>query len=422
MGLRARIFLCFGVAIALVIAAQWWLVSLLRSDLRAESAQSALEVGRSVLKSVPTVDAMSAVKLRPAQRSASRGSEDAELEIHYTGSMPMVPLRPAVPAQRIPVPSERLEAIGDQFRSRVILGSLGILALGLVAVAFLANRVTAPLRDLATAASSIGEGRFGTELPRVGERGLDATIEAFNRMSHRLRELETAARAQQAREHLTEIGEIARGLAHSLRNPLHAVGLTFQALAQPGSGSLDHDDVLAQGRAQVERIDRTLRLFLTMSTSAGGPVTEIDLVALAQDVVLETVQANPGVEIVVDAGKLRPMLSGIAAEVRAALHVLVVNAVEASTKGEFVQVAVGVEDDAVRFVVEDSGPGLAPEVRARLFQPHVTTKPQGAGFGLFLAERIASRRYRGSLHFEDRSPRGTRAVLRLRALDGGSDA
>jgi C4-dicarboxylate-specific signal transduction histidine kinase len=69
---------------------------------------------------------------------------------------------------------------------------------------------------------------------------------------------------------------------------------------------------------------------------------------------------------------------------------------------------------SVQVLVEDQGPGLTAAVRARLFQPHVTTKEQGAGLGLFLAERIARRRYGGSLVLADRQPRGLRAVLTLR--------
>jgi len=134
-----------------------------------------------------------------------------------------------------------------------------------------------------------------------------------------------------------------------------------------------------------------------------------------QDVVMEAAQTAAGrVEIRCELGEGRPQVRGIGAELRTALHVLVLNAVEASPAGGTITVRIAAEGDAVRVTVEDDGPGLQASVRARLFQPHVTTKAQGAGLGLFLAERIARRRYSGSLELAERTGHGTRAVLTLR--------
>jgi signal transduction histidine kinase len=77
---------------------------------------------------------------------------------------------------------------------------------------------------------------------------------------------------------------------------------------------------------------------------------------------------------------------------------------------------------SVRLTVEDEGPGLPSEVRSRLFTPHVTTKPSGSGMGLFLAYRIATARYGGSLVLEERVPRGTRAVFTAGPRAGGRPA
>jgi nitrogen-specific signal transduction histidine kinase len=69
--------------------------------------------------------------------------------------------------------------------------------------------------------------------------------------------------------------------------------------------------------------------------------------------------------------------------------------------------------------VDDEGPGLPPEIRQRLFTPHLSTKANGSGMGLFLAHRIAGNRYGGRLELLDLEPTGTRAVLELRdRVDG----
>jgi len=101
------------------------------------------------------------------------------------------------------------------------------------------------------------------------------------------------------------------------------------------------------------------------------------------------------------------------------VQALVVNAVEASPEGGTVRVAVEAKDGGCVLHVDDEGPGLAPDVRAHLFHPHVTTKANGSGMGLFLAQRIASTRYGGSVVLSDLAPRGTRAVLTLHDREAG---
>jgi signal transduction histidine kinase len=113
-------------------------------------------------------------------------------------------------------------------------------------------------------------------------------------------------------------------------------------------------------------------------------------------------------------------LEAVAAEVKAILQALVVNACEASSAGGRTRVTVRRDSDGrARVEVEDEGSGIPPEVRDRLFAPHVTTKPHGSGMGLFLAQRLASGRYGGELELAPRAGGGTRATVRLAARRPG---
>jgi signal transduction histidine kinase len=111
------------------------------------------------------------------------------------------------------------------------------------------------------------------------------------------------------------------------------------------------------------------------------------------------------------------VVSGVPAELKAVLQALVVNAVEASPPGGQVTIQVEPgETGGVRVTVDDEGSGLPDAIRARLFEPHVTTKPHGSGMGLFLAHRLVSGRYAGELRLEPRSAEaasGTRAALEI---------
>jgi signal transduction histidine kinase len=149
----------------------------------------------------------------------------------------------------------------------------------------------------------------------------------------------------------------------------------------------------------------------------------IDITALLQDVVLEILQDSRGrVRIDVEAEDQLPEISGVQPEMRAILHALLTNAVEASPDGG--QVTVRAQSrgiDGVRIEIDDEGPGIPPEIRERLFTPHLTTKANGTGLGLFLAHRIVSSRYGGSLSIEDNKPQGTRAVVEITHRRSGAN-
>ncbi|MDA8020297.1 MAG: ATP-binding protein, partial [Thermoanaerobaculia bacterium] len=121
------------------------------------------------------------------------------------------------------------------------------------------------------------------------------------------------------------------------------------------------------------------------------------------------------VRVAVDAVGSMPEVEGVEAELRAMLQALVVNAVEASPDGDEVGVRVLSPEGGtgVRVEIRDRGPGLAEEVRKRLFTPHVSTKASGSGMGLFLAHRLATERYGGSLELFDRDGGGTLALLEI---------
>lgn len=321
---------------------------------------------------------------------------------------------PAAAPTFVRIPEGGIGKTVQTFKQRLLLGSLAILGIGLVAAAVVAHRVSAPLSDLARTARAVGEGSIGAQVARRASGEVGEAIAAFNRMSLRLGELEKQALTMAERQHLGELGEVARGLAHSLRNPLNAIGLSVEELA----GRIPSDEteeLAASARRQIRHIDQTIRSFLALASGGAGAVERLDVLELVQDVALTALHDARGRVRVGVEGRTSPV-QGVAAELKAVLQALVVNAIEASPDGEAVTVRVapdGGDGGGVRVDVDDAGPGLPPEVRERLFTPHVTTKPSGSGMGLFLAHRIATTRYGGTLELTALEPRGTRAQLRL---------
>ena len=320
---------------------------------------------------------------------------------------------------RIPIPvSPTVERVRSTMREGAAVGGILLLA-GLFASAVLSRRLTHPLRALAHGAEALGRGDLGVQVPISATGEVGDLQRAFNRMSERLAELEAERDLWQQREHLAQLGDLSRGLAHTLRNPLHTLGLAVEELA---GGQDERQDLVVTSRAQIRRIDRWLRSFLALGAEESAEPEEVDLGEIVKGVVLESVQQGADVRVEEDGGELT--VGVVPGAVRAALANLVENATEVSPPGEPVTVRMASIDDHAMVSVVDRGPGLPEEVRERLFSPHVTTKVGGSGMGLFLARQLVVGMHGGEIEIKDGEAGGTVAVVRLpltAAGDGDED-
>ena len=284
----------------------------------------------------------------------------------------------AVHRIKIPV-SPAVSRVRETMREGAAMGGL-LLVVGLFASAVMSRRLTQPLRSLADGAEALGHGDFGIQVPVSATGEVGDLQRSFNLMSARLAELEAEREMWQEREHLAQLGDLSRGLAHTLRNPLHTLGLAVEELA---SGKGERQDLVVTSRSQIRRIDRWLRSFLALGAEEVAEPEETDLGVLVRAVALESVQQ--GAEVRVEGGKGDLRVRVVPGAVRAALANLIENATEVSPEGQAVEVDVAVEDGHAVVSIVDGGPGLPDAVRERLFSPHVTTKVGGSGMGLFLA-------------------------------------
>ena len=317
---------------------------------------------------------------------------------------------------RIPIPvSPAVAEVRETMREGAAMGGL-LLVVGLVASAALSRRLARPLRTLAEGTEALGRGEFGYQVEVSASGEVGDLQRAFNLMSARLAELEAERETWLEREHLAQLGDLSRGLAHTLRNPLHTLGLAVEEMA---SGRSERKDLAAISRAQIRRIDRWLRSFLAIGAGEATEPESIDLGELVRAVALESVQQGADVRVV--GGQDGVRVNVVPGAVRAALANLIENATEVSSGGTPVEVAIAVEDQEAVISIVDGGPGLPEAVRERLFSPHVTTKTGGSGMGLFLARQLVVGMHGGSLEMADGAEGGTVATVRLPLATGDDD-
>lgn len=285
-----------------------------------------------------------------------------------------------------------------------------LLVVGLAASAVVSRRLAKPLQDLARRAEELGSGEVGLRVPVTASGEVGELEAAFDRMSVRLGQLENEREEWRRREHLAQLGDLSRGLAHTVRNPLHTLGLAVEELAGEGD-----DPRVTTARTEIRRIDRWIRSFLALGAGDAASAQRCDLVELVQETLLEA--GRYGVEIRLESPEEAIVVEVVPTGIRAALGNLLENAVQASEHGDIVDVTVSSGEGRARIDIRDRGPGLPASVRQRLYEPHQTTRPGGSGMGLFLARQLIEEMHGGKLTLADAEDGGTLVSIDIQAAE-----
>jgi two-component system sensor histidine kinase PilS (NtrC family) len=225
-----------------------------------------------------------------------------------------------------------------------------------------------------------------------------------------------ALRAQAERaERLAQLGRMAAGLAHEIRNPLSSITGSVQLVHDaPGLGEEDRR-LLANVAREVRRLDELVDTMLAVGKPRPPQRAPHDVARIAADVAKLAsagLGESAGVSIEVDAPDGEVVVDVDADQLRQVLWNLVKNGVQASRRGQRVRVVVRRDEGGgCTLEVRDEGQGIAREALGRVFDPFVTTRSQGTGLGLALVRQIAEA-HRADLRVE--SEEGAGATFRLR--------
>lgn len=212
----------------------------------------------------------------------------------------------------------------------------------------------------------------------------------FEALRQALRELATAL--DDAREHeleaerLRAFREVARRVAHEIKNPLTAMRIAVDQLGRAGVHAEPRAavavDVLA---AETERLEHLAKEFAEFGRLPEGPKSEVDLVDLLAD--LAKTAVPPEVAVAVRANGEPCRVLGHYDPLRRAFANLLRNAAEAMQGHGAIDVAVRRDGTGVLVAIADHGPGIPDELRQQVFEPYFTTKADGTGLGLALVRQ-----------------------------------
>jgi signal transduction histidine kinase/CheY-like chemotaxis protein len=241
-------------------------------------------------------------------------------------------------------------------------------------------------------------------------------------------------RAREARqlERAEAIRRMAGGIFHSLRNVFASIHGRSQLLLlwadrhRPAAAELTKGlQIIAQQSARGSEILARVRGFTR--EPAEEPVRQVamndlvrEVLVLTEPLIREAQGRATGIEVRQDLGAVAPVV-GRASELAEVLMNLVVNAIEAMPGGGTLTLQSMQEGDDVLVRVRDTGPGIAEDVRSRLFTPFFTTKPEGTGLGLSISQEIL-RRHGGGVTVESVAGHGACFTVRVPAMAGPATA
>jgi two-component system nitrogen regulation sensor histidine kinase NtrY len=304
------------------------------------------------------------------------------------------------------------------------VGAAGVL-LGLMLSFWTASRVTRPLRDLASSVREVAGGNWDTRASVSSSDEVGQLARDFNGMTEQLREQRD--RMIQA-ERVAAWRELARRLAHELKNPLFPLQITIENLQRSRSASArqfddQFEEVFRESTstllAELGHLKTIIGRFSDFAKMPAPQLEPVDVNQVVREVIqlFEAQLRAPGRPAVETRLQLEADLGEIQADpdqLRRALRNLVLNALDAMPQGGALILRTSRHDTKVAIEVSDAGEGLTPEECDRLFTPYYTTKQHGTGLGLAIVQSVVSD-HKGTITVHSQPGQGTTFRIELQA-------
>jgi two-component system, NtrC family, nitrogen regulation sensor histidine kinase NtrY len=301
----------------------------------------------------------------------------------------------------------RVEAF---LRNTGLFVAAGGILVGIILAWWATARITRPVRALAGTAQKVAAGNWGATVEVASRDEIGQLAQAFNRMTEEL--VSQRERLVQA-ERVAAWRELARRLAHELRNPLFPLQLTVENMRRAHEIAADQfEEVFREGtQTLLTELTNLKQIIARFSDFAKMPAPEMHPLQL-NDLVRETVKlfepqlAQARVEAHTVLDPQLPMISADGEQIARALRNLILNAIDAMPQGGPLSITTAARNGGVRLEVADTGSGLTPEECERLFTPYYTTKTHGTGLGLAIVQSVVSD-HRGRIAVASQPGKGT---------------
>ena len=313
-----------------------------------------------------------------------------------------------------------------ELRQQLTLISLIVGGIGLVLV-YIASyivglQMTKPINQLAAGAAEIASGNLEQQVAIQSRDEIGRLAGAFNQMAVALK---TSLERRLAAERLAAWGDVARRVAHEIKNPLFPIRLSIENLQRAyrgkGNQSTQFEEIFVQCTdtviEEVERLDRMVDEFHQFARMPHAERKLADLNQIVRNVANLYAESVENIQIKANLAPDLPALSLDSEQITQALGNLIKNAIEAMPSGGTLNVSTQpINGEKVRIKIQDTGAGMSPETLAQIFAPYYTTKDTGTGLGMAIVQRIVTD-HDGEIFVESEEGIGTTVSIEL-GVDG----
>ena len=307
----------------------------------------------------------------------------------------------------------------NRIRSVALLAASAGIILAILFSGWASSRVTRPVEQLAEAAREVAAGNWNTRVPVNSSDELGALAESFNRMTGEL--LDQRERLVQA-ERVAAWRELARRLAHELKNPLFPLQLTVENLVRARQHSPEQfDEVFRESSAtmlaEIANLKTIISRFSEFSRMPQPQFQRVQVNEIVQNMarLLQAQLQSPEHPAIECRLELAETLQPIAADpelLHRAFSNLALNAMDAMPQGGTLTLRTRPGGDRVAVEIADTGSGLTAEECERLFTPYYTSKAHGTGLGLAIVQSIISD-HGGRISVHSQPGRGATFMIEL---------
>ena len=371
--------------------------------------------------------AAGADKIAPLVEQVRRSGQEFQGVIHWTADSADAESFHAIP---LPGPNQQLMGVllvGSSRRplielqqrvvsAALLVGGAGILVAVLASLWF-AARVTRPVESLAQAARRVAAGDLAAKVDVETGDELGELAAAFNRMTEDL--LQQKERTVQA-ERVAAWRELARRLAHELKNPLFPLQVTVENLIRAKEKAPElFEEVFVEGTttllAEINNLKTIIGRFSEFSRMPQPqrkPTQVNDVVRSVLRVFQAQLQEKSQIAVHTELDSQLPEISADPELLHRALSNLVLNAIDAMPQGGDLTLSTDAADERIEISVSDTGSGLTEEECGRLFTPYYTSKQHGTGLGLAIVQSVVSD-HGGRISVESAKEKGTTSRIEL---------
>jgi len=304
-----------------------------------------------------------------------------------------------------------------------IVATAVVFGIGIILAVILSWMYTKPIHNIVNAARTVAAGDLSLELKTDRKDEIGELTHSFNYMVQKLREERALEEKLREAEHLSGIAQLAKSIAHEIRNPLNFISLSIDHLKkkympQGNEDKTQFETLIVSIKHEIQRLNKLVGDFLEYGKPMRLSLQVIDLGNLIGEV-LELVRAKAekdGIRITYRNGEI-PVLSVDPELIKTCIFNIILNAFQAMPEGGDLTVITETSNGKAHIIVEDTGEGVSKENMQKLFDPFFSTKRTGLGLGLAMTKRVVEE-HGGKADFQSTEGKGSVMTISLPIREG----